>query len=305
VPNTQLADRALNDRVDALLAKMTLEEKIGQLVQYSAGDATGPESSKNEYGPMIAKGEVGSLLNVIGAELTNKYQKIAIEKSRLHIPLIFGYDVIHGHRTGFPIPLAISGSFDPSAGEAVARTSGKEARADGIQWVFSPMVDITRDARWGRIIESSSGEDPFLGSAMARAWVKGYQQGDLSKPDSVAACVKLFAAYGAAIAGRDYNAVDMSELTLRQIYLPPYRAAVDAGVATVMSSFNSLNGVPATANRLLLTQILRKEWGFQGLVVSDWGAVRELLNHSVASNGATAAQRAITAGVDMDMEGGL
>src|SRR5580658_5818381 len=210
VPNAQLAAKQLNERVDALLKKMTLEEKIGQLVQYSAGYATGPNASNLKWDDMAAKGEIGSMLNVVGAEATNHYQHIAVEKSRLHIPLIFGQDVIHGHRTTFPVPLALAASWDPDAVETVARTGATEARADGIAWVFSPMVDIARDARWGRIIESS-GEDPYLGSALARAWVKGYQQDDLSKPSSVAVSVKHYAAYGAAIAGRDYNAVDMSE----------------------------------------------------------------------------------------------
>lgn len=302
-PNARLASREVNARVEALLKKMTLDEKVGQLVQYSAGFATGPKSSNLTYDDLVAKGQVGSMLNVVGADQTNHYQHIAMEKSRLHIPIIFGLDVIHGHHTTFPIPLAVAASWDPQAAETVARTGAVEARADGIDWVFSPMVDIARDARWGRIVESN-GEDPYLSSVMARAWVKGYQQGDIAKPDSVAACVKHFAAYGAAVAGRDYNATDMSELTLRQIYLEPYRAAVQAGVATVMSSFNSINGVPATANAFTLTQILRKEWGFDGLVVSDWGAVAELMNHSIG-DGATVARKALMAGVDMDMEGNL
>jgi beta-glucosidase len=301
--NSQLASRDLNARVDALLKQMTLEEKIGQLTQYSAGYATGPGASNLHYDELAAKGQVGSMLNVVGAEATNHYQHIALEKTRLHIPILFGLDVIHGHRTTFPIPLAVAATWDPSAAEAVAHFGAAEARADGIAWVFSPMVDIARDPRWGRIIESA-GEDPYLGSALARAWVKGYQQDDLSRPDSVAASVKHFAAYGAAIAGRDYNAVDMSEITLRQVYLEPYRAAVDAGVATVMSSFNSLNGIPASANPFLLTQVLRKEWGFDGFVVSDWGAVAELLNHSVGDR-PTVARKALMAGVDMDMEGDL
>lgn len=303
VPNPQLASKELNARVDALLKKMTLDEKIGQLVQYSAGFATGPAASNLTYDDLVAKGMLGSMLNVVGAEKTNHYQHIAMEKSRLHIPILFGLDVIHGDHTTFPIPLAVAASWDPTAAETVARTGAVEARADGIDWVFSPMVDIARDPRWGRIVESN-GEDAYLSSAMARAWVKGYQQGDLSKPDSVAACVKHYAAYGAAIAGRDYNATDMSEQTLRQVYLPPYHAAVDAGVATVMSSFNSINGIPATANPLTLTQILRKEWGFDGFVVSDWGAVGELLNHSIG-DGPTVARKALEAGLDMDMEGNL
>jgi beta-glucosidase len=304
VPNAQLAGKELNAKVEALLKKMTLEEKIGQTVQYSVGFATGPSGSKVGYEEMTAKGEIGSMLNEIGADRANHYQHIAVEKSRLHIPLIFGMDVIHGDRTTFPVPLGLASSFDPSLIEGVARTSAIEARADGIHWVFSPMVDIARDARWGRIVESS-GEDPFLGSAIARGWIKGYQQNDLSKPDSVAACVKHFAAYGAAIAGRDYNATDMSDITLRQVYLPPYHAAVEAGAATVMSSFNSINGVPATANPYMLTQILRKEWGFDGFVDSDWGAIGELLNHSIGADGSTVARKALEAGVDMDMESNL
>ena len=301
--NAQLASKDIDARVEALLKRMTLEEKIGQTVSYSAGFATGPSASNLTYDEIVAKGEVGSMLNVVGAERTNHYQHIAMEKSRLHIPVIFGLDVIHGHRTIFPVPLGIAASWDPAVAETVARVAAQESRADGITWVFSPMVDIARDPRWGRIIESN-GEDPWLSSALARAWVKGYQQDDLSKPDSVAACVKHFAAYGASIAGRDYNAVDMSELTLRQDYLKPYHAAVDAGVATVMTSFNSLNGVPATANPFILTQILRREWGFKGLVVSDWGAVAELKNHSIG-DGPTVARKALEAGTDMDMEGDL
>jgi beta-glucosidase len=302
--NPQLVSKEINERVETLLKKMTLDEKIGQLVQFSAGFATGPGASNLKYDQLVERGQVGSFLNVVGAEATNHYQHIAMEKSRLHIPLLFGLDVIHGHRTTFPIPLALAASWDPEAAKTVARTSADEARADGIDWVFSPMVDIARDPRWGRIVESN-GEDPYLGSAMARAFVEGYQQGDLSRPDSVAACVKHYAAYGAAIAGRDYNATDMSEITLRQVYLPPYHAAVEAGAATLMSSFNSINGVPATANPHTLTQILRKEWGFDGFVVSDWGAVAELLNHSIGANGATVARKALEAGVDMDMEGNL
>jgi beta-glucosidase len=303
VPNPQLADPALNKKVEALLAKMTLEEKVGQLVQFSVGAATGPGTGRQSYDDMIAAGQVGALLNVADAKKANEFQHIAVEKSRLHIPLMYGFDSIHGYRTVFPVPLGLASSFDPSLVEATARMAAQEASADGIRWVFSPMVDIARDARWGRIVEGS-GESPFLGSALARAYVRGYQGTSLSNPDSVAACVKHFAAYGAAIAGRDYNAVDMSDLTLRQVYLPPYQAAIDAGSATVMSSFNSLNSVPQTANPYTLTQILRKEWNFDGFVVSDWGAVGELVPHGIALNNATAAQKAITAGLDMDMESG-
>lgn len=300
-----LADKKLNARVDALLAQMTLEEKIGQLSQYTAGSTiTGPTGQKLDFDSMLKKGEIGSLFNVTGAKETNHYQHIAMEQSRLHIPLLFGLDVIHGHHTTFPVPLAMAASFDPDIVQQACRVAATEARADGINWVFSPMVDISRDARWGRIVESA-GEDPYLGSAIARAYIRGYQQNDLSKPDSVAASVKHFAAYGAAEAGRDYNSVDMSEIRLRQVYLPPYKAAVDEGVATVMSSFNTLNGVPETANPFTLTKILRKEWGFDGIVVSDYGAVGELIKHGIAGDGATAAEKALTAGVDMDMESDL
>ncbi|HEY9126308.1 MAG TPA: glycoside hydrolase family 3 N-terminal domain-containing protein, partial [Acidobacteriaceae bacterium] len=230
-PNAQLASHDLNVKVDKLLKQMTLEEKIGQTVQYSAGFATGPAGAKVSYDELTEQGKVGSMLNVYGSEKTNHYQHIAMEKSRLHIPILFGMDVIHGLHTTFPVPLALSSSWDPALIESVARTSALEARADGLAWVFSPMVDISRDARWGRIVESA-GEDPYLGSAIARAWVKGYQQNDLSKPDSVAVSVKHFAAYGAGIAGRDYNEVQMGDPLLRQTYLAPYKAAVDAGAAT-------------------------------------------------------------------------
>jgi beta-glucosidase len=300
-----LADKKLNARVDALLAQMTLEEKIGQLSQYTAGSTiTGPTGQKLDFDSMLKRGEIGSLFNVTGPKETNRYQHIAMEQSRLHIPLLFGLDVIHGHHTTFPVPLAMAASFDPDIVQQACRVAATEARADGINWVFSPMVDIARDARWGRIVESA-GEDPYLGSAIGRAYIRGYQQNDLSKPDSVAASVKHFAAYGAAEAGRDYNTVDMSELRLRQVYLPPYKAAVDEGAATVMSSFNTINGVPASANPFTLTKILRKEWGFDGMVVSDYGAVRELIKHGIAGDGATAAEKALTAGVDMDMESDL
>ena len=302
VPNPQLASKEVNARVEALLKKMTLDEKVGQLTQYVVGVGEGPGGTGTNYEEMVAKGKVGSLMGLNDAEATNRYQHIAVEKSRLHIPLIFGRDVIHGHRTTFPVPLALTASFDPSAVETVARFGATEARADGLAWVFSPMVDIARDPRWGRIVESA-GEDPYLGSAMARAWVKGYQQDDLSKPDSVAVSVKHFAAYGAPIAGRDYNAVDMSEITLRQVYLEPYRAAVEAGAATLMSAFNSINGVPASANPFTLTEILRKEWGFEGFVVSDWDAVGELRDHSIGADNETVVRKALEAGVDMEMKG--
>ncbi len=302
--NAQLADPALNARVEKLLATMSLAQKIGQLTQYSAGELTGPEGNKLDYKAMVAQGQIGSLFNVVGAKETNEYQHIAVEQSPLHIPLIFGYDVIHGQHTIFPVPLALASSFDPDLVKQVAHVAAGEAADDGIRWVFSPMVDIARDARWGRITEGA-GEDPFLGSILARAYVQGYQGDSLSHPDSVAACIKHFAAYGAPNGGREYNTVDMSELSLRQFYLPPYRAGVEAGAATVMSAFNPLNGVPATANPFTLTQILRNEWKFNGFVVSDWGAVRELINHGIAQNGAVAARKALSAGVDMDMQSDL
>jgi beta-glucosidase len=300
VPNAQLVDEALNEKVETLLAKMTLDEKIGQLTQYSGGVMTGPSGSKLDIDGMVASGQVGSLFNVVGAKEVNRYQHLAMEKSRLHIPLIFAYDTIHGERTIFPVPLALASSFDPGLVQKVAHMSASEASDDGVRWVFSPMVDIARDARWGRITEGA-GEDTFLGSAIAAAYIRGYQGSDLSKPNAVAACVKHFAAYGAPNAGREYNTVDMSELTLRQVYLPPYHAAINAGAATVMSAFNPLNGVPATADPFTLTKILRDEWHFGGPVVSDFGAIHELIAHGVAATGAIAAKKALTAGVDMDM----
>jgi len=300
----QFGRQDIDERVAALLGRMTLEEKIGQLTQYSGGQPTGPASSALSFEELIGQGRVGSMLNVYGAERINYYQRLAMQRSRLHIPLLFGLDVLHGYRTVFPVPLALASSWDGVLVEAAAHTAAREARADGIAWVFSPMVDIARDPRWGRIVESA-GEDPYLGAAMARAWIRGYQQVDLGQPGAVAATVKHFAAYGAAIAGREYNATDMSDITLRQVYLPPYRAAVDAGAATVMSAFNSLNGVPASANPYLLKDILRKEWGFEGFVVSDWRSIAELRNHAVGPDTATVARKALLAGVDMDMEDGI
>jgi beta-glucosidase len=300
VANAQFVDKALNKRVEALLGKMTLDEKIGQLTQYSGGLMTGPSGEKFNLDDMVTKGQVGSVFNVVGPKNVNYYQHLAVEKTRLHIPLVFAFDTIHGERTIFPVPLALASSFDPTLIQRVARIAATEASDDGVRWVFSPMVDIARDARWGRITEGA-GEDTFLGSAIAAAYIRGYQGNDLGRSDSVAACVKHFAAYGAPSAGREYNTVDMSELTLRQVYLPPYHAAVNAGAATVMSAFNPLNGIPATADPFTLTKILRDEWHFRGLVDSDFGAIHELIAHGVASNGAIAAKKALTAGVDMDM----
>src|SRR5438874_1176681 len=299
-----IADPRLDARVESLLRKMTLEEKIGQLVQYSAGQATGPGTGRTDYEDMIAKGQIGALFNITNAHSVNSYQKIAIEKSRLHIPLLFGLDVIHGFRTEFPVPLGLSASWNPDLIQQTARVAAQEASASGIRWTFSPMVDIARDARWGRMTEGS-GEDPYLGSVIARAYVRGYQGTRLDVPDSIAACAKHFVGYGAAEGGRDYNSVELSEHTLRQFYLPPFHAAIDEGAATIMSAFNSLNGVPASANPFTLTQILRREWGFQGIVDGDYTALAELIAHGIANDGVTAARKAFLAGVDMDMVSSL
>jgi len=301
---SSLGDAVSEKKVEALLQKMTLEEKVGQLVQYSAGQPTGTGTGRTDYDDMIRKGEVGALFNITTARQVNAYQRIAVEQSRLHIPLLFGLDVIHGFRTEFPIPLGLASSWDPNLIEQTARVAARETSASGIRWAFSPMVDIARDARWGRMTEGS-GEDPFLGAAIARAYVRGYQGARLDAPDSIAACPKHFVGYGAAEGGRDYNSVEISEHTLRQFYLPPFHAAIEAGAATLMSSFNSLNAVPSTANPFTLKQILKGEWGFQGIVDSDYTSVGELVAHGIANDGATAARRALLAGVDMDMVSSL
>ena len=313
--NAQLADPKIEARVDKLLRQMTLDEKIGQLVQYNdTGDAASTDGAKpgaiaavnpeptNPVNAMqlAAAGGVGSMLNTVGKDRTNLYQHLAVEKSRLHIPLLFGADVIHGFRTVYPIPLGLAASFDPDLVVNLGHISAEEATTAGVRWFYSPMVDISRDARWGRTAEGA-GEDAYLGAAMARAYIRGYQGDDLSKPGAVAASVKHFAAYGAAEAGREYFTTDMSESRLRQVYLPPYKAAVEAGAATIMSAFNALNGVPASANPFLLGEVLRKEWGLNGFVVSDYTAVMELTNHGIALDPATATRKAITAGVDVDM----
>jgi len=295
-----LADPAIEKRVEALLKQMTLEEKVGQLAQYSSGAPTGPSTGNPDYPNMISRGDVGSLFNLDSARAANQYQHLAVEKSRLHIPLLFGLDVIHGFRTTFPVPLALASTWDPFIVEQYARIAAQESSAAGVRWVFSPMVDISRDPRWGRIVEGA-GEDPYLGSVMARAYVRGYQGKKLSDKESVAACVKHFVGYGAVEGGRDYNTAEISEHTLREIYLPPFHAAIREGSVSLMSSFNTLNGLPATANPFTLTQILRKEWGFRGLTVSDWTSVGELVPHGIARDKAVAAQKAINAGVDMDM----
>ena len=291
---------AVERRVAALLKRMTLEEKVGQLVQFSNGNATGPAGAKVDQATLVARGGMGSVLNATGARENNALQRIAVEKSRLGIPLIFGLDVIHGHRTVFPVPLGLASTWDTDLIAKTARTAAVEASADGIRWTFSPMVDIARDARWGRIMEGA-GEDPWLGAKVAAAYIHGYQTDDLSDPTSLIACAKHFVAYGGAEAGRDYNSVDLSERTLRDVYLPPFHASVEAGVATFMSGFNTINGVPASADRHTLTDILRGEWGFRGFVVSDWNSIGELVPHGVAQDKKEAALKGLTAGVDMDM----
>lgn len=290
--------------VDSLIELMTLEEKIGQLTLFTSGwDVTGP-SLKEDYVEDVKKGRVGNIFNALTTEYTRKLQKMAVEETRLKIPLLFGYDVIHGYKTIFPIPLAESCSWDLEMIKKTAQLSAKEAAAAGLHWTFNPMVDIARDPRWGRIAEGS-GEDTYLGSLIAKAKVMGYQGEDWRDPKTVLACVKHFAAYGAAQAGRDYHTVDMSERVLREVYLPPYQAAIDAGAATVMTSFNEIDGVPATGSEFLLTQILRKEWGFEGFVVTDYTSINEMVPHGIVANEKEAAELAFQAGVDMDMQGAV
>lgn len=290
--------------IEQLLGQMTLEEKIGQLNQVSGGDGADLE--------LVRQGRMGSLLNASGAltgqstgapsegaEGKNRLQQLALQ-SRLRIPLLFGRDVIHGYRTVFPIPLAQAAAFNLELTETAAAIAARESSADGVKWTFAPMIDIARDPRWGRVAEGH-GEDPFLGAAMAAALVRGFQGRDMAQPDKLVACAKHFVGYGAAEGGRDYDAGEISEPTLRDVYLPPYEAAVQAGVGTIMSAFIDLNGVPATANRHLLTDVLRGEWGFDGFVVSDWDSVGELTNHGVAADRTAAAALALNAGLDMDM----
>lgn len=291
-------------RIDALLAKMTLEEKIGQLNQLAARfDPTGPaptgRGSARDY-EAIRAGRVGSMLNVTGALATRAMQQLAVEHSRLHIPLLFGYDVIHGYRTIFPVPLGETASWDLAAIEQSARIAATEAAAAGLHWTFAPMVDIARDARWGRIMEGA-GEDPYLGSRVAVVRVRGFQGRDLAAVDTIAACAKHFAAYGFAQSGRDYNSADIGDDTLYNIVLPPFQAAAQAGVATFMNSFNEIDGTPATASARLQREILKGAWRFQGFVVSDWGSIDELVKHGVAQDQAEAARLAFLAGNDMDM----
>ena len=287
----------VEQRVNALLAKMTLEEKLGQLQQL---DGEGNGNFRPEHVEMVRKGLLGSTLGVRGVQHTNQLQRVAMNESRLKIPVLFGFDVIHGYRTIFPIPLGEAASFDPSLAERSAAVAAQEANNVGLRWTFAPMVDIARDPRWGRISEGA-GEDPYLGAAFARARVHGFQGNDYGAPDKILACAKHWVAYGAAEGGRDYNTTDLSEQTLREIYFPPFKAAVDAGVGTLMSSFNAINGVPASANAFTLTKVLRDEWKFDGFVVSDYTAVKELINHGLVGNEEDAAAAALNAGVDMEM----
>jgi len=296
-PAPQRATADIESRINQLLARMTLAEKLGQLQQLD-GHADG--RYKDEQPGLVRSGLLGSTLNVRGVRQTNELQRIAIDQSRLKIPILFGFDVIHGYRTIFPIPLGETATWDPAAVERNAAIAAKEARASGVHWTFAPMVDIARDARWGRIAEGS-GEDPFLGSVMARARVLGFQGSDYSAADKVVACAKHWVAYGAAEGGRDYNTTDLSERTLREVYFPPFQAALDAGVGTFMSAFNDLNGVPTSANPFTLAKILREEWKFDGIVVSDYESVKELINHGLAANEKEAAEAGLNAGVDMEM----
>jgi len=305
---TTSAQQTLDQKVEALLSKMTLQEKIGQMNQYNGfWNFTGPSpdggDQKIKY-DHLANGLVGSMLNVRGVKEVRAVQKIAVEKSRLEIPLIFGFDLIHGYQSVFPIPLAEAASWDLEAIQRSASLSAKEAAVAGINWTFAPMVDVTRDARWGRVMEGA-GEDPYLGSLVAAARVHGFQGDDLASPFTIAASAKHFAAYGFAEAGRDYNTVDIGLNTLHNIVLPPFKAAVDAGIKTFMNSFNDLNGIPATADAYLQRDLLKGEWGFDGFVVSDWGSIREMVDHGYAKDRKQAGEMSVLGGSDMDMESSI
>ena len=288
-------DRFISD----LMSKMTLEEKIGQLNLTGAGDIVTGQVSNSDIGRKIREGKVGGLFNIKSVEKIKAVQKVAVEESRLKIPIIFGMDVIHGYETVFPIPLALSCSWDMNLIERTARIAAQEASADGICWTFSPMVDLARDPRWGRIAEGS-GEDPYIDGVIAKAMVKGYQGDDLTKNNTLMACVKHYALYGASEAGRDYNTTDMSRLRMYNEYFPPYKAAVDAGVGSVMASFNEVDGIPATCNRFLMTEVLRNQWGFKGFVVTDYTGIMELTEHGMGDT-MTVSALALKAGIDMDM----
>lgn len=292
----------MDEFITALMKKMTLDEKIGQLNLLTSDMAVTGPTIREGYLDDIKAGRCGALLNAYTPDYVRKMQDVATKETRLHIPLLFGFDVIHGHKTIFPVPLGMAASWDTAAIERVARISAGEASADGLSWVYSPMVDIARDPRWGRVVEGA-GEDTWLGSEIARAYVRGYQQTNLDTDSTVMACVKHFALYGAAEGGRDYNTVDMSRHRMFQDYLPPYKAALDAGAGSVMTSFNTIDGIPATANHWLFTDLLRKQWGFDGFTVTDYNSIAELIPHGVAADKAQASDLAIHAGVDMDMMG--
>jgi len=300
---------SVDSKIDKLLSEMTLEEKIGQLNQFSdpylsTGTGSTADSININYDNMIRKGEIGSFLNVLGVEETLRLQKIAVEESRLGIPLLFAYDVIHGYKTMFPIPLADAASFDRGAIEKSARIAAIESAANGLHWTFAPMIDVSRDPRWGRIMEGA-GEDTYLTTEAGLARIRGFQGKDLSENNTIAACAKHFVAYGAAIGGRDYNGVDMSDRTLYEIYLPPFKAASDADVATFMTAFNTIGGESASGSKWLTDELLRKQWKFKGFVVSDWASVNELINHGIAENRKQAAEIGLNAGINMDMMGKL
>jgi beta-glucosidase len=297
----QPVDRKMTVFIDDLMKKMNLEEKIGQLNLLSGGDFVTGRATNSDIGKKIKEGKVGAFLNVKSVENIRDLQKVAVEESRLGIPLLFGMDVIHGYQTIFPIPLGLASSFDMELIEQAARIAATEASADGICWTFSPMVDIARDPRWGRIAEGA-GEDAYLGSRVAEAFVRGYQSDDLSKSNTIMACVKHFALYGAAEAGRDYNTTDMSRIRMYNEYLPPYYAAVKTGAGSVMSSFNEIDGIPASGNKWLISDLLRNQWGFNGFVVSDWTAINEMMEHGMGDL-QTVSALALNAGVDMDMVG--
>lgn len=295
------AQQKMNQFITGLMAKMTVQEKIGQLNLVVGGEATTGSVVSTGVEEKIKQGKVGGIFSVSTPQRIRRIQELAVQQSRLKIPIIFGMDVIHGYRTIFPIPLGMAATWDMQSIEESARIAAQEATADGLNWTFSPMVDISRDPRWGRISEGS-GEDPFLGSAIATAMVKGYQGNDLSADNTLLACVKHFALYGAAEAGRDYHSVDMSRIKMFNEYLPPYKAAIDAGVGTVMSSFNDVDGIPASGNKWLLTDVLRKQWGFKGMVVSDYTSVNEMIDHGLGDLKAVSAL-SLKAGLDMDMVG--
>ncbi len=298
------APEGMTSFVDDLLGRMTLEEKIGQMTLFTSGWSTTGPTMHEGYRDDIRAGRVGAVFNAYTAGFTRELQQIAVDETRLGIPLLFGYDVVHGHRTIFPVPLGEAASWDLRAIERSARVAATEAAAEGIHWTFAPMVDIARDPRWGRIVEGA-GEDAYLGSRIAAARVRGFQGDDLRAVDTVLATAKHFAAYGAAQAGRDYHTTNMSDRELRDTYLPPFKASVDAGVATIMTAFNELNGVPATGSRYLLHDILRGEWEFNGMVVSDYTSINEMVPHGFARDEAHAAELAVNAGVDMDMQGAV